>query len=85
MNKVYAFEWCDCVYESAYGVMSLHETKESAYRAMRSHLTSIAETDRIDALRYGGIYDKGYKPQRFAAWRVREIPVWPAGVFGTTQ
>lgn len=32
---VYAFQWCDCVYESTFSTMSLHQTYAGAYKAMR--------------------------------------------------
>ena len=38
MNKVYAFQFNDCIYESTYATMSLHRTKKGAYLAMRKYL-----------------------------------------------
>lgn len=38
MKEVYAAEYCDCIYESGFGVISLHQTKAGAYKAMREHL-----------------------------------------------
>ena len=71
--RVYAFEWCDCVFESAFGVKSLHATKVGAYRAMRAHLLSFANEDRENALRY----DMGpaWNGLRYKRWRVRAIEV----------
>lgn len=31
---VYAFECCPCIYESEYGIISLHTTKRGAYKAL---------------------------------------------------
>ena len=31
---VYAFEYCHCIYESGYSVVSMHTTKRNAYKAM---------------------------------------------------
>lgn len=72
MDKVYAFEWCDCVYESAFGVQSLHATKAGAYRAMRANVLAYAASEREMQL-------SGYPNYRGigAAWRVRSIEVKP--------
>ena len=34
MMKVYAFEWCSCVYESGYSIVSLHASKDAANASM---------------------------------------------------
>jgi hypothetical protein len=73
VKKVYAFEWCDCIYESAFGVVSLHSTKTGAYKAMRARLMDEAEEDRGDRILHG--FAKGWKGSRFKDWRVREIEV----------
>jgi hypothetical protein len=31
---VYVFEHCPCIYESSYGIVSIHSTKRGAYKAM---------------------------------------------------
>jgi hypothetical protein len=36
--KIYAFEYCSCIYESTFGIESLHLTKRGAYKAMRSFI-----------------------------------------------
>lgn len=36
-NKVYAFLYCDCIYESGYTTMSLHKTQRGAEIAMEFH------------------------------------------------
>jgi hypothetical protein len=38
MKYVYAFQWCDCVYESGFTTISLHETYAGAYKAMRKEI-----------------------------------------------
>ena len=68
--KVYAFEWCDCVYESAFGVVSLHDTKKGAYVAMRKRKLREAARER-DMQRKGY---RGYRDTSTAA-RVRAIHV----------
>lgn len=37
METVYAFKYCDCVYESSYATISLHRSKEGADKAMEAH------------------------------------------------
>jgi len=34
---VYAFEFCPNIYESAFGVISLHQTREGAEKAMEEY------------------------------------------------
>lgn len=35
MDKVYAIEYCDCIWESHYHPISLHKTKKGAVKAMQ--------------------------------------------------
>ena len=49
--KVYAFEWCDCIYESSYAVRSLHTTLRGAYLAMRSELLARYEEESTGYIR----------------------------------
>jgi len=35
--KTWAFEYCACTYESAFGMMSIHKTRAGAYKAKREH------------------------------------------------
>lgn len=51
--QVFAFEYCECVYESAYSVESLHTTKAGAWRALRKKVWEKAIKAREDSLRYG--------------------------------
>jgi len=42
MNKkrivlVYIAKWCPCIYESEYGIISVHSTYESAAEALKEH------------------------------------------------
>ena len=36
-ETVYAFMYCDCVFESAFATISLHRSKEGAEKAMEAH------------------------------------------------
>ena len=36
--EVYSFDYCSCIYESSFAVVSLHTTKAGAYKAMRNDI-----------------------------------------------
>lgn len=74
MSEVYAFEYCDCVFESAFGIKSLHATKRGAWEAMRRFLWDEAVFQRDSELRFGLWRMKAYE---FTAHRVRPIEVLP--------
>lgn len=69
--KVYQFLYCPCIWESAFGTISLHRTKKGAQEAMKAHKAEKrAEFDElyVDA-----------KPHRlikfglYEAWKVEAI------------
>ena len=70
--KVYAFEWCDCVFESGYSIQSLHATKAGAYKAMKRTLF-----ERWNESRWGcsGRFKPNDTPLIYESWRVRTIEV----------
>lgn len=61
--KVYAFEWQDCIYESAMAVVSLHETKRGAVKAMVKEANKRWLEDRC-------FMGRGWEPLRTQRWRV---------------
>ena len=70
---VYAFLYNSCIYESAFGVMSLHKTREGAEMAMEFHK---AELEKV----HWEIYNKpeDYYTSPFGehqAWKVEEMTV----------
>lgn len=70
-NKVYAFEYCPCVRESSFGVVSLHRTKKGAEIAMEFHKNEKKKE-------FNALYDDiepvcGFGT--FEDWRVREIKI----------
>lgn len=78
MGEVYAFEWCDCVFESAFGVESLHATKAGAWRALRERVWQEATEAREGRITYGRLgMGRGEKWNWAKAWRVRRIEVMP--------
>lgn len=73
-QRVFAFEWCDCVFESAFGVVSLHRTKRDAFKAMVRKANDDWYKERREMQ-----YNEGkWQPLRFAAWRVSTMQVHPA-------
>lgn len=36
MEYVFAFEYCSCIYEAGFSVISIHKSRGTAYKAMRS-------------------------------------------------
>lgn len=47
--KVHIVEYCPCVYESGYELLSIHTTKSGAYSAMKSHkLSTYADWQIMD-------------------------------------
>lgn len=69
--KVYAFEWCYCIYESGFGVESLHKTKAGAYKAMRKTLVERWNEDRWRH----ATFSPNDEPLFSQSWRIREIEV----------
>lgn len=71
--KVYAFEYTDCIYESACAVVSLHSTKKGAYTALKKDKFE-AYREWMNNTRW---YRAKYKFGAFENWRIREIEVEP--------
>ena len=91
VTYIFAAEWCDCIHESGFALLSMHSTKQGAYRALRQQILSAwngwnNETpDRT-------FPDKGPKSFRlnsnrrrrkdhrvalaYKAWRVRPVPLF---------
>lgn len=43
---IYSAEYCENIYESSFGVISLHKTKQGAYFAMRKHKLKTWDEDQ---------------------------------------
>lgn len=69
---VYAFKWCDCVYESGSSVVSLHTTKKGAFKAMTAYANKRWQEERDSDLRYGYSSDIPLVHQR---WCIAEYEV----------
>lgn len=73
--KVYAFEWCDCIYESAFRVVSLHTTKRGAFKAMTAEANRRCMEETAPSP-----YSKkmrGWPPLRSERWQIKTIEVKP--------
>lgn len=73
-SEVYAFEYTDCTFESAFGIESLHASKRGAWQAMRRFLWNRDVEQRDLELRYGKWRGKAFQ---FTAHRVRRVEVLP--------
>lgn len=71
-DKVWAFEYCDCVYESTFSTMSLHRTAKGAYRAMRDFILKEYESWRDSGLKYG---KQRFKHGFAEDWRVVSVEI----------
>ena len=71
--KVYAFQYCSCVFESTDETISLHTTKLGAYQAMRKHRLHDAEFHRSIQIGYGDWKD--LKEGQMCSWTVKEMEV----------
>lgn len=67
--KVYAFQFTDCIYESAMYTVSLHTTKRGAFKAMVRHVN-----DKWHELRRFCSHN-GHDPLKHYRWSVREMDV----------
>lgn len=74
MEKVYTFDYCDCIYESAFYTVSLHRTKKGAEMAMEYH-----KAEKLKE--FNDLYDKstqkeyGFKFGQMESWRVSEMDI----------
>ena len=74
--KVWAFEHTSCIYESAFGLVSLHMTEQKANDAMERYLQNIKrehEIHRKEAEKYGDDYN--FDPLSGTDSRIREVTV----------
>lgn len=72
-NKVYAFKYCSCIYESADAVMSLHKTKKGAEMAMEFHKQK--EYEEWKSMYPEGTEDVDFKFGEYERWSVEELEI----------
>jgi len=73
---VYAFKFCDCVFESGFVTQSLHATKRGAYRAMNAYLWE-RHQDYRNSGNTRALLGAGWKPLEHADWRVVPVEILP--------
>ncbi len=82
---VFGAFWCDCIYESAYGLISLHSTKFGAYKAIRKILYDIWTEHRKSQLN-GAVKKNEYGYENYenydnpiglihTDWEIRKIEI----------
>lgn len=74
--KVWAFEHTSCIYESAFGLVSLHTTEQKAKDAMERYIQNIKreyELHRKEAENIGVNYN--FDPLSGTDSRVREVTI----------
>ena len=77
--KLFAFNYCDCIYESSYATVSLHISREGAEAAMNEHIRIAKE--EYDEYTQWHKDEMNCNPQhKFGwskAWSVDEVDVLP--------
>lgn len=74
--KVWAFEHTPCIYESEFGLVSLHATKQGAEKAKEKFIQGVKdrhEVSRKEMEKDGYEYD--FDPLSYTDSRVREVTV----------
>lgn len=71
-ETVYAFMYCDCVFESAFATISLHRSKEGAEKAMEAHK---AEKKEWHDKRYADEDEEDFIFGEFEEWIVEPIEI----------
>jgi len=69
--KVYGFYYCDCIYESAFALHSLHYSLKGAYRAMKEHRIKTFNDWRA----LPNQFRKPFLDTFPKSWRVRSIEI----------
>lgn len=81
MDKLYTFEYQDCIYESVMAIQSLHRTRKGAEIALDFHKEEERkkwiELDRYQRSEYGDDYEilKGSPFGSMEAWCIGEIEI----------
>jgi len=72
-DKVYAFQYNPCIYESGYCTISLHKTCKGAYQAMRTFILREYNIWRENGIRRG---KQPFKHGAFEDWRMIVLPIY---------
>lgn len=76
MEGVYSFEYCEMIYESSYGTMSLHKSKSGAYKAMREYILSSYSDWYNERIIYGKYGNGREKFGSYERWRIIKIEIY---------
>lgn len=71
MKSIYQFLYCYCIYESAYGTMSVHATAKGAYKAMKEHRLKVFNEWRNSPNQYR----KSFIDTVHQDWTIQKIDV----------
>ena len=73
-NKIYAFKYCPCIYESGWMTISLHLSEDGAIKAMEAHKKK--ELDEFNEMYSDGVeppFDFGLSED----WCVQPMEILP--------
>lgn len=73
MDYIYEFMYCDCIYELAYGTMSIHKSARGAYNAMKDHRLKTFNEWRV----LPNKYRKDFKDDYAKDWHIRKTEILP--------
>ena len=72
MDKVYAFRYCPCIFESGFITVSIHKSIEGAENAMKKHQEELLH-----------IHNEMYKDEEYIefgsyqSWDIQEVVILP--------
>lgn len=65
MSEVWIAEWCPCIYESGYQVISVHSSAKGAYKAMKTKLIERHNEMRANPFLKGGKLDESCRARKY--------------------
>ena len=73
--KIYAFQYCDCIYESGFVTQGLYVSAKGAYTSMRKFIQN-EYTEWFDRrTKYGKKYRRGHKAFEMCAFQIERMLV----------
>lgn len=75
INELFSFEWCHCVHESGFSLVSLHKTKRGAVKSMIKTANARWQEMRDFQLSHGCFSRQRPDPLAYESWRVRALEV----------
>lgn len=75
-SNLYTFEYCDCIHESTFATMSIHRTKQGAYKAMRKFIVEKYMKEYNQRFIYGKNRDfDSWKFEMFGSWYIGKMEI----------